>query len=65
MEASVEIWAAQYPIIVGLDIPEDYLDEWVEQSSIQGIGLVAGEEDRPGFRDFTDLMTILEKLETE
>jgi hypothetical protein len=26
---------------------------------------VAGEEDRPGFRDFTDLMTILEKLETE
>jgi phosphoribosylanthranilate isomerase len=65
MEASVEIWAAQYPIIVGLDIPEDDLDEWVEQSSIQGIGLVAGEEDRPGFRDFTDLMTILEKLETE
>jgi hypothetical protein len=48
-----------------LDIPEDDLDEWVEQSSIQGIGLVAGEEDRPGFRDFTDLMTILEKLETE
>jgi phosphoribosylanthranilate isomerase len=65
MEASVEIWAAQYPIIVGLDIPEADLDEWVEQSSIQGIGLVAGEEDRPGFRDFTDLMTILEKLETE
>jgi phosphoribosylanthranilate isomerase len=65
MEASVEIWAAQYPIILGLDIPEDDLDEWVEQSSIQGIGLVAGEEDRPGFRDFTDLMTILEKLETE
>jgi phosphoribosylanthranilate isomerase len=65
MEASVEIWSAQYPIILGLDIPEGDLDEWVEQSSIQGIGLVAGEEDRPGFRDFTDLMTILEKLETE
>jgi phosphoribosylanthranilate isomerase len=65
MEASIEIWAAQYPIILGLDIPEDDLDEWVEQSSIQGIGLAAGEEDRPGFRDFTDLMTILEKLETE
>ena len=65
MEASVEIWSAQYPIILGLDIPEGDLDEWVSQSSIQGIGLVAGEEDRPGFRDFTDLMTILEKLETE
>lgn len=65
MEASVEIWAAQYSIILGLEIPEDDLEEWVEQSSIQGIGLVAGEEARPGFRDFTDLMTILEKLETE
>lgn len=65
MEASIEIWAAQYPIILGLDIPEGDLDEWVEQSSILGIGLVSGKEDRPGFRDFTDLMTILEKLETE
>lgn len=65
MEASVEIWAAQYSIILGLDIPESDLNEWVEQSSIQGIGLVAGDEDRPGFRDFTDLMSILEKLETE
>jgi phosphoribosylanthranilate isomerase len=65
MEASVEIWAAQYSIILGLEIPDDDLEEWVEQSSIQGIGLVAGQEDRPGFRDFTDLMTILEKLETE
>jgi len=37
----------------------------IDQSSIKGIGLVAGDEDRPGFRDFTDLMNILEKLETE
>ena len=65
MEGSVEIWSAQYPIILGLEIPEDDLEEWIEQSSIKGIGLMAGEEDRPGFRDFTDLMNILEKLETE
>jgi phosphoribosylanthranilate isomerase len=65
MEASVEIWAAKYPILVGLDIPEEDLDEWIEQSSIMGIGLQAGKEERPGFRDFTDLMSILEKLETE
>lgn len=65
MEGSVEIWSAQYPIIVGLEIPEADLDEWIDQSSIKGIGLVAGDEDRPGFRDFTDLMNILEKLETE
>ena len=65
MEGSVEIWSAQYSIIVGLEIPEADLDEWIDQSSIKGIGLVAGDEDRPGFRDFTDLMNILEKLETE
>jgi phosphoribosylanthranilate isomerase len=65
MEASIEIWAAQYPILLGLEIPDADLDEWIEQSSVRGIGLVAGKEDRPGYRDFTDLMTILEKLETE
>lgn len=64
-ENQVEIWSAQYPIILGLSIPENDLEEWVEQSSIQGIGLIAGKEERPGYRDFTDLMTILEKLETE
>jgi phosphoribosylanthranilate isomerase len=64
-EDQVEIWSAQYPIILGLSIPESDLYEWVEQSSIQGIGLIAGKEERPGYRDFTGLMTILEKLETE
>jgi phosphoribosylanthranilate isomerase len=65
MEGSIEIWSAQYPIILGIEIPESDLEEWVQQSSIKGIGLVAGDEARPGFRDFTDLMNILEKLETE
>ena len=65
MESSIETWAAQYPIILGLDVPEEDLEEWVEQTSIQGIGLTAGKEDRPGFRDFSDLMSILEKLEID
>jgi phosphoribosylanthranilate isomerase len=65
MESSIEIWAAQYPIILGLEVPEEDLEEWVEQTSIQGIGLMAGKEDRPGFRDFSDLMSILEKLEID
>lgn len=64
-ESQVEIWAAQYSMILGLDFPEEDLEEWVSQTSIKGIGLTAGKEDRPGFRDFTDLMTILEKLEID
>ncbi|MHA8081905.1 N-(5'-phosphoribosyl)anthranilate isomerase [Aquirufa sp. A-Brett2-15D] len=65
MESSIEIWAAQYPIILGLEVSEEDIEEWVEQTSIQGIGLTAGKEDRPGFRDFSDLMSILEKLEID
>lgn len=65
MESQIETWAAQYPILLGMPIPENELDAWVNQSSIQGIGIEAGGEERPGFRDFTDLMTILEKLESE
>jgi phosphoribosylanthranilate isomerase len=64
-ESQVEIWAAQYSMILGLQIPDKDLEEWVSQSSIKGIGLISGKEDRPGFRDFTDLMTILEKLEID
>jgi phosphoribosylanthranilate isomerase len=64
-ESQVEIWAAQYSMILGLQIPDEDLEEWVSQSSIKGIGLISGKEDRPGFRDFTDLMTILEKLEID
>lgn len=64
-ENQVEIWSAHYPIILGLEIPNKDLSEWVNQSSIQGIGLIAGKEERSGYRDFSDLMTILEKLETE
>jgi phosphoribosylanthranilate isomerase len=64
-ESQVEIWAAQYSMILGLQIPGKDLEEWVSQSSIKGIGLISGKEDRPGFRDFTDLMTILEKLEID
>ncbi len=64
-ESQVEIWAAQYSMILGLDFPEEDLEEWVNQTSIKGIGLTAGQEERPGFRDFSDLMSILEQLEID
>ena len=37
MESSIEIWAAQYPIILGLEVPEEDLEEWVDQTSIQAV----------------------------
>ena len=63
--SSIEIWSAQYPIILSLDLPEQELLDWVEESSIKGIELKSGAEDRPGYRDFSDLMSILEQLEID
>ncbi|RVU26909.1 hypothetical protein EOJ36_02625 [Sandaracinomonas limnophila] len=65
LKSSVEIWAAQYPIIIGFDVEESELISWVDESSVKGIEIKSGEEDRPGFRDFSDLMSILEQLEID
>ncbi|MEY2793852.1 MAG: hypothetical protein RJA76_1844 [Bacteroidota bacterium] len=65
LKSSIEIWAAQYPIILSFDISEDDLIDWVDNSSIKGIEVQSGVEDRPGFRDFSDLMSILEQLELD
>lgn len=65
LKSSIEIWAAQYPIILSFDLPEQDLLEWVDDSSIKGIEIKSGSEDRPGYRDFSDLMSILEQLELD
>lgn len=65
LKSSIETWAAQYPIILSLDLPEEELMEWIEHTSIKGIEIKSGEEDRPGYRDFSDLMSILEQLDID
>jgi len=65
LESSIETWAAQYPIILSLDLPQDELMAWIDHTSIKGIEVKSGEEDRPGYRDFSDLMSILEQLDID
>jgi phosphoribosylanthranilate isomerase len=65
LKSSIEIWSAQYPIILSFDLSENELIEWVDDASIKGIEIKSGVEDRPGFRDFSDLMSILEQLEID
>lgn len=65
LKSSIETWAAQYPIILSIDLPEDELLEWIDNTSIKGIEIKSGDEDRPGFRDFSDLMSILEQLDID
>lgn len=62
---ALETWAAQFPIILSADWTEDAALEWVQKEVLAGISLSSASEDRPGFRDFSDLMRILEALDTE
>ncbi|RRB07468.1 N-(5'-phosphoribosyl)anthranilate isomerase [Larkinella rosea] len=57
--------AARYPILLGIGFTADTVTEILGELPIQGIALTGGDEDRPGSRDFGDLMDILEILETD
>lgn len=57
--------AARYPILLGIGFTPDTIEEFLAELPIQGVALTGGDEDRPGSRDFGDLMNILETLETD
>ena len=52
----------QLPLILGIDIS---VDNALDIKEPHGIALKGGEEERPGFRDYEELMDILEALEVE
>ncbi len=51
--------------ILGGDIRPENLDDIVNNSSIQGIAIEGGDEERPGFKDMDALADILEALDEE
>ncbi|MGA0556500.1 N-(5'-phosphoribosyl)anthranilate isomerase [Larkinella sp. VNQ87] len=57
--------ATRYPILLGIGFSTDSVQEVLAELPIQGIALTGGDEDRPGWREFGDLMDILEALETD
>lgn len=60
---NLETWAAQYPLIINYDLlPEKELNQ-IETSAFQGLFLEGGMEERPGYKDFSDLIDKLEALE--
>jgi phosphoribosylanthranilate isomerase len=61
----LETWAAQYPILIDHDLLSKEEFSEIGNSSYAGLVLTGGEEERPGYRDFGDLMEILEELEEE
>ncbi|MFC5407978.1 N-(5'-phosphoribosyl)anthranilate isomerase [Larkinella bovis] len=57
--------AAQYPILLGIGFSTESIHDLLAELPVQGIALTGGEEDRPGSREFGELMDILEVLETD
>jgi len=57
--------SSRFPILVGFGITPENASFLPETTSITGIALRGSEEIRPGFKDFGELMDVLEALEDE
>ncbi|QJD79959.1 beta/alpha barrel domain-containing protein [Spirosoma rhododendri] len=57
--------AGKYPILLGAGITAENVHELLDELPIRGIALRGGDEDKPGDKDFGELMDILEAIEEE
>ncbi|RAJ94491.1 phosphoribosylanthranilate isomerase [Larkinella arboricola] len=65
LKAVLHRLAAQYPILLGTGFTPESIHDLLAELPVQGIALTGGDEDRPGSRDFGELMDILETLEID
>ncbi|MFT4030965.1 MAG: N-(5'-phosphoribosyl)anthranilate isomerase [Siphonobacter sp.] len=61
----IDQFAFQHPTLLGFGITEFNVLEALEQLPVKGIALTGGEETRPGFTEFGEMMDILERIEEE
>lgn len=57
--------AGKYPILLGVGITVDTVHDLLDELPIRGIALRGGNEDKPGDKDFGELMDILEAIEED
>lgn len=57
--------AGKYPILLGAGITADNVHELLGELPVRGIALRGGDEDKPGDKEFGDLMDILEAIEED
>ena len=65
MLAWLDKLALRYPILLGFGLREDTVAEVLDRVSVQGIALRGGDELRPGYKDFGQMMDLLERLDEE
>lgn len=65
LKAVLQRLAARYPVLLGVGFTTESIHDLLAELPVQGIALTGGDEDRPGSRDFGELMDILETLEMD
>ncbi|GAB4017252.1 phosphoribosylanthranilate isomerase [Spirosoma koreense] len=57
--------ASRFPILLGTGISADNIHELLTELPVRGIALSGGDEERPGNKEFGELMDILETIEID
>ncbi|QDK79076.1 N-(5'-phosphoribosyl)anthranilate isomerase [Spirosoma sp. KCTC 42546] len=65
LKTTLQRLAARYPILLGIGVSAENVHELLAELSVQGIALSGGDEERPGNKEFGELMDILEAIEEE
>lgn len=63
LKTSIGQLAARHAVLLGAGITAETVHDRLAELPVKGIALTGGPEDRPGSRDFGELMDILEALE--
>ncbi len=65
LKATLSRVAARFPVLLGSGITTDTIHELLAELPLHGVALRGGNEERPGNKEFGELMDILETLEVE
>jgi len=57
--------AGKYPILLGMGITAENVHDLLDELPVRGIALRGGDEDKPGDKEFGELMDILEAIEED
>ncbi len=63
--AKIKELSTKYKILLGSGITSDNIENILKTTGAYGIALTAGDEIRPGYKDYDELADILEALEVE
>lgn len=65
LKSKLQRLASRYPILLGTGISSDNIHNLLADLPVRGIALSGGDEERPGNKEFGELMDILETIEVD